>query len=87
MNYTNPNDNEHQDSPEDWLNSALVLTQAIGAILNENEGVVVELKGDAKNIGHDKVIVFSSDDQIHIQECDPGLKHGQRCIIYKENLN
>jgi hypothetical protein len=87
MNYTKPNHPDHEDSPQDWLNSALVLSQAIGTLLNENEGIVVELKGDAKNIGYDKVIVFNSEGQIIVDECDPGLNHGQRCMIFRENLN
>jgi hypothetical protein len=87
MNYTNPYDEEHEDSPQDWLNSALVFSQAIGTLLNENEGIVVELQGDAKNIGYDKVIVFNSGGQIIIDECDPGLNHGQRCLIFNENPN
>jgi hypothetical protein len=61
MNYTNPHDPDYQDKPEDWLNSSLIFASALSNLLQVNEGVVVELKGDAKFQFDDsvqKVIVF-----------------------------
>ena len=77
-NYTRPNDLEHEDKPEDWLNSALVFAQAIGHLLKENEGVVVELKGAAKEgFETPKVIVYNGERRIHVTECDDNLNAGQ----------
>ena len=33
-NYTKPNDPDHEDSPKDWLNSALLFTRALSFLLN-----------------------------------------------------
>ena len=48
MNYTNRNNPDYQDKPEDWLNSSLIFAGALSNLLQVNEGVVVELKGDNK---------------------------------------
>ena len=92
MNYTNPNNPDYQDKPEDWLNSSLIFAGALSNLLQVNEGVVVELKGDAKfqfDESVQKVIVFRNDkNQIVIEECDPGLNDGQMCWIHPPiNLN
>ena len=91
MNYTNANDTDYQDKPEDWLNSALIFAGALGNLLEINEGVVVELKGDMKfqfDSEVKKVIVFRNDSgQIIIEEADSGLNDGQMCWIHPFNPN
>src|SRR3989304_9567070 len=74
MNYTKPHDMTHTDKPEDWLNSALLFAGALGHVLKEREGVVVDIQGDVKmdNLlerGCTKVFVYASEKQIHISEC------------------
>ena len=88
MNYTNSNDLEYKDTPEDWLNSALIFTRALSFLLNENEGIVVDIKGDAKfmpdkNIS--KVVVFKRNSQIVIDECDKSVIEGTMCFIETDN--
>lgn len=90
MNYTNANDPNYEDKPEDWLNSSLIFAQALSNLLQENEGVVLELKGDAKFQFDEtitKVIVFKHENQIIIEEADPGLNDGQMCWIHPYNPN
>lgn len=67
-NYTKPQDPEHEDTPQDWLNSCLVFAATLSCLLQETEGVVIDIKGDMKVEGDDtkKVIVFKKDHQIHI---------------------
>jgi hypothetical protein len=88
MNYTNPDDPNHQDSPDEWLNSALIFAGALGELLKENEGVVVDITdSDADFDGVSKVIVYKSDGMIRIIESDEGLQGGQMCWITDPNLN
>lgn len=91
MNYTNANDMNYQDKPEDWLNSALIFASALGKLLEVNEGVVVDLKGDMKfqfDTEVKKVIVFRNEsDQVIIEEADPGLNDGQMLWIHPFNPN
>jgi len=49
VNYTRPNDPDHVDDPKDWLNANLIFARALGQVLEEGSGVVVDIKGDARN--------------------------------------
>jgi hypothetical protein len=80
MNYTRPNDSDHEDNPKDWLNTSLIFTRALGLILEEGEGIVVDIKGDAEFPPDDevkKVIVFKSDQMISIAPCEQDIEEGQ----------
>jgi hypothetical protein len=87
MNYTNPNDPEHEDSPADWLGSVLVMTRALSLILKEDEGIVVKLENDAKKLlKTDKVIVYNSENMVRIMQLDEDLEEGT-WVMMKEEEN
>jgi hypothetical protein len=89
MNYTNVNDPNYQDKPEDWLNSSLIFARALSLILREREGVVVDIVGDAKFQLDDsvkKVVVFRRDGQVVITECEENLEEGQ-FVMVREEIN
>jgi hypothetical protein len=88
MNYTKPNKEDHEDSPQDWLNSSLIFARAISLLLKERRGIVVDIKGDVdlgENI--EKVIVFKRDGQIVIEISEPGLEEGDMVKIIDSSLN
>ena len=90
MNYTNTNDPDHQDKPEDWLNSSLIFARTLSLILREGEGVVVNIIGDAKfqlDESVKKVIVFRQDGKIVVTECEDDLEEGQFVMVHEENPN
>ena len=90
MNYTNPNDLDRHDKPEDWLNSSLIFARTLSLILSEGEGLVVDIVGDAKfhlDESVKKVIVFSREGQIVVTECEEDLEDGQFVIVQIENPN
>ena len=70
LNYTKPNDPDHIDSPEDWLNSALIFSRVISLILDDKIGVVIDLKGEMFNpIGEsNKLIVYCKGGLVHVDE-------------------
>jgi len=76
-NYTNPEQAGEGQNPQDLINASLIFARALGLILNEGEGIVVDVKGDI-NLGDDvkKVIVFEYKDQIHIYKCEEDLEEG-----------
>lgn len=79
MNYTNPDDLNYEDKPEDWLNSSLIFARSLSLILKENEGVVVDIVGDVKfqfDYGIKKVIVFNRENMVRIIECEENLEEG-----------
>jgi len=77
MNYTKPNEPNHEDSPQDWLNSSLLFARTLSLILEPGMGIVVDVKGDM-NLGEgvEKVIVFNRDEQIVIDAFDRDVKEG-----------
>jgi hypothetical protein len=88
MNYTKPNDDNHEDKPSDWLNSTLIFGRALSLLIDENEGIVVSIKGDMINPinpGNNKVVVFYKDGMIHVDDIqDPDLKEGDFVKIMEE---
>lgn len=86
MNYTRPEDEDHDDDPRDWLNSALLFARALSLILEEREGVVVDISGDAFNPIDDakKIIVFKADGMIHIDSFEKDLEEGTFCTVVRD---
>ena len=70
MNYTKPNNKNYKDKPEDWLFYSLIFTRTLSFLLNENEGVLIDLKGDMLELHPElsRVIVFNNGEQIEVIE-------------------
>lgn len=83
MNYTNPN-RKSDDKPEDWLRSALMFSQALGAIIPESKGVVVELKGDILEMDPSttKILIHNNNEMIIVDDISDNdeLKNGDWVI-------
>ena len=47
-NYTNPEQAGQGQNPQDLLNASLIFARALGLILKDGEGIVVDTKGDIK---------------------------------------
>jgi hypothetical protein len=91
MNYTRPDDENHEDKPEDWLFSSLVFARALDTVLNKNHGILIDLVGDAVKLNptSKRVIVFNNGDMISIVDATDrtDLKHGDRVLmISKDNI-
>jgi len=74
---------ENQQEPSletkknELANASLVFAKALGLILKDKEGVVVDATGDIIfPDGIKKVIVFKLDEQIHIYKCDENFEEG-----------
>jgi hypothetical protein len=79
MNYTRPDNIDYEDSPQDWLNSALIFAQALDIVIPEGKGVCIELKGDVINyLGTTKVIVHNDGTKMSIENAEnaDNLSHG-----------
>lgn len=76
-NHTNPGQEGQEQAPQDLLNASMLFARALGLIFKENEGIVVDVKGDVK-LPEDvnKVIVFRQNDQIHIFKCEEDVEEG-----------
>ena len=71
-NQTNPADNQ-----QDLLNASLIFARALSLILEDSQGIVVDIQGGIE-VGSDveKVIVFKHQDQVHIYKCEDDLVEG-----------
>jgi hypothetical protein len=90
MNYTNAEDLNYQDRPEDWLNSSLIFARTLSFILQENEGMIIDLHGDMNFFNDEsvkKVIVYKNEGKIRVIECEDDLPEGQFVIVHDINPN
>ena len=75
-NHLKPNEEGYSNNQQDLLNASLIFARALGIILQEKQGIVVDVQGDI-NLGETKkVIVFLRDEKIHISECPEDLPEG-----------
>lgn len=76
-NHLKPNEEGFQENPQDLINASLLFARALGLILKENEGIVVDVVGDIQ-LGEEvkKVIVFKFQNQVHIYKCDEDIPEG-----------
>jgi hypothetical protein len=76
-NYTNPEQSGQEQNPQDLLNASLIFARALGLILKDDEGIVVDITGNI-NLGENvkKVIVFKNNEQVHIYMCEDDLHEG-----------
>jgi hypothetical protein len=77
VNYTNPEKAGEGQNPQDLINASLIFARALGLILKDGEGIVVDVVGNI-NLGEEvkKVIVFEHKDQVHIYKCEEDLVEG-----------
>ena len=75
--YTNPEKAGEGQNPQDLINASLIFARALGLILKDGEGIVVDVVGDI-NLGEGvkKVIVFEHKNQVHIYKCEEDLVEG-----------
>lgn len=62
-----------------WMVPALIFAKALGNILDESQGMVIDLNDNTKITGFDdlkKVIVYKKDEQIHIGPCEEDIEEG-----------
>lgn len=87
-NHLNPNEENYQDNPQDLLNASLLFARALGLILKEGEGIVVDVTGDI-NLGEEvkKVIVFKFENQVHIYKCEEDIPEGNAVTMDTSSFN
>lgn len=76
--------NEETQSDPSWMVPALIFAKALGIIMDEGQGIVIDLNDNTKIQGHDdvnKVIVYRKDEQVHIAPCEDALDQGSIVTI------
>ena len=81
-----PEQSGEGQNPQDLINASLIFARALGLILKNGEGIVVDVVGDI-NLGPEvkKVIVFEYNDQVHIYKCEEDLEEGTAVNMDQNN--
>ena len=79
-----------REFPKDWENTSIIFGRALSGLLEEGEGIVVDLDEETFfeiDESIKKVIVYLKNDQICITQCEKDLKEGTIVIIHNYNPN
>lgn len=90
-NYTKPHDENYEDSLEDYFYLAMTFSQALGEILDDGQGILIDLKGDALKIHPEskRIVIFNDGDMVRVIDASErtDLNHGDRIMMIKpENI-
>jgi hypothetical protein len=61
---------------KELVNAVLLFANALGLIIKNGQGIVIDVKGDVDIPNMKKVIIYNQDDKIHITECHEDLEEG-----------
>ena len=78
------NTTETNQIQQDWYKAARIFAKALGLILDEDQGIIVDLNDTTKIPELDevnKVIVFRKDNQVHIAPCTEDIAEGETVIL------
>jgi hypothetical protein len=75
-NQSNPDQTGQQENSKEMLNALLLFANALGLIIKPGQGIVIDVKGDVDLPNMKKVILYNSNDKIHITECKEELEEG-----------
>lgn len=76
--------NQETQTDSGWMVPALIFAKTLGIIMDEGQGIVIDLNENTRIIGHDdvnKVIVYRKDEQVHIAPCEDTLEQGSVVTI------
>ena len=78
------NTTETNQIQQDWYKAAMIFAKALGWILDEDQGIIVDLNETTKIPELDdvnKVIIFRKDNQVHIAPCTEDIAEGETVIL------
>ena len=71
-------DNSQNLSNQDYLNASLLFSQALALVLDDKQGIVVDVKSDDVKLTDEasKVVIYKLDNKIHIQKLEMDITEG-----------
>ena len=88
-NYTKPYDENYEDQPEDYLFLVMAFGRALSAMLDDGQGILIDLKGDAIKIHPEakRVVVFNDGEMIRVINASErtDLEDGDRIMLIKKD--
>ncbi len=68
--------NSTEENQKDWYKASMIFAKALGIILEEEQGIIIDLNDNLSIPGMDginKVIIFRKENQVHISPCDEDI--------------
>ena len=62
-------ENSTEENQKDWYKASMIFAKALGIILEEEQGIIIDLNDNLSIPGMDginKVIIFRKENQVHI---------------------
>jgi len=79
---------ENKIENQDALDASIIFAKALTFILDEKQGIVVDIPSDSKVYeSTKKVVVFKFIDKIHIYKCQEDLPEGSAVLLDTELLD
>jgi hypothetical protein len=71
-------DNSQNLSNQDYLNASLLFSQALSLVLDDKQGIVVDVKSEDVKLNDEasKVVIYKLDSRIHIQKLEMDIPEG-----------
>ena len=71
-------ENSQNLNNQDYLNASLLFSQALALVLDDKQGIVVDVKNDEIKLNDEasKVVIYKLDSRIHIQKLDRDIQEG-----------
>ena len=79
--------NSTEENQKDWYKASMIFANALGIILEEEHGIIVDLDDTLSIPGIDgidginKVIIFRKENQVHIAPCTEDIAEGETVIL------
>ena len=84
-NYTKPDNDDYRDKPEDYLFLVMAFGRALSAMLDDGQGILIDMKGDALKIHPEakRVIVFNDGKMMRVVNASErtDLEDGDRIMM------
>ena len=80
--------NSTEENQKDWYKASMIFAKALGIILEEEQGIIVDLDDTLAIPGIDdvnKVIIFKKENQVHIAPCDDDSPQGSTVTLGAPN--
>lgn len=71
-------DNSQNLSNQDLINASLLFSQALALVLDDKQGIVVDVKSDDIKLNDEaaKVVIYKLDNRIHVQKLEMDIQEG-----------
>jgi hypothetical protein len=79
--------NSTEENQKDWYKASMIFAKALGIILEEEQGIIVDLDDTLSIPGIDgidginKVIIFRKENQVHIAPCEDDIPQGSTVTL------